>query len=81
MSSAFMGAALRGDEEFLKAIDAADPDTFGISCSGCETYYVGKWSECQPTDVCCPVCNNTRGSMESPGGDSAHKAKLIAQKE
>ena len=63
-----MGAALRGDDAFLQAIDAADRDTFGINCP-CGCYHVGRFSEQDPNapiDAACPRCGSTRGSFESP---------------
>jgi len=69
-----LGHALRGDDAFFKAIDAADPDTFGVSCSGCGTYYVGKFSVIDPADACCPECGGTRGAGESPALGSGPEA-------
>lgn len=69
--------ALRGDEAFFKAIEAADPDTYGIYCP-CGTYYVGRFSKFEPADACCPHCGGTSGSGESPAlgaGPAASKAK------
>lgn len=60
--------ALRGDDALMAAIDAADPDTFGISCS-CGCYHVGRFSEQvanQPIDAACPRCGSKRGCFESP---------------
>lgn len=60
-----IGHALRGDDALMKAIDAADPDTFGVSCP-CGTYYVGRFTKINPADACCPDCGGTRGGCESP---------------
>lgn len=69
-----LGYALRGDDAFFKAIEAADPDTFGVSCSDCGTYYVGKFSVIDPVDACCPECGGTRGAGESPALGSGPEA-------
>lgn len=53
------------DEEFFAAIDAADPDTFGVWCAECDEYYVGRIS-LGPEDYRCPCCGSRRGGMESP---------------
>lgn len=63
-----LSLALRGDDVLLAAIDAADPDTFGINCP-CGCYHVGRFSEQiadHPIDAACPQCGSTRGSFESP---------------
>lgn len=57
--------ALRGDDAFFAAIDAADPDYFGITCSSCETYHVGHYDD-GPVNCRCPRCGCNRGSLESP---------------
>lgn len=57
--------ALRGDEAFFAAINAADPDMFGITCSVCETYHVGHFDD-GPLNCRCPNCGGGRGSFESP---------------
>lgn len=73
-------AALRGDDAFREAIDAADPDTFAVGCSTCGTYYIGRFSEENPEDVCCPVCGDTRGWGESPAiGDGPKAATVVHQ--
>jgi hypothetical protein len=63
--SAALYAALRGDDVLMAAIDAADPDTYGVSCP-CGCYYVGKFSVLDPADASCPECGGTRGGGESP---------------
>lgn len=75
MSNA-LGFALRGDDALWRAIDAADPDTFGVSCP-CGCFHVGKFSEMEPTEARCPECGSARGSFESPalgGGPPSVKA-------
>lgn len=64
MSNA-LGFALRGDDALWRAIDAADPDTFGVSCP-CGCFHVGKFSEMDPIDARCPDCGSGRGGFESP---------------
>ena len=69
--------ALRGDEAFFKAIEAADPDTYGIDCP-CGTYYVGRFSKFEPADACCPSCGGTLGSGESPAlGGGPEAARVV----
>jgi hypothetical protein len=64
--------ALRGDDVFFAAIEAADPDLFGITCSACDTYHVGHFDD-GPMNCRCPECGCNRGSFESPalGGGPA----------
>jgi len=75
-----LAAALRGDDFFFAAIDAADPDTFGINCP-CGCYHVGRFSEQdpqRPIDAACPECGSTQGSFESPAlgsGPASAKSK------
>lgn len=76
MSNA-LGFALRGDDAFMKAIDEADPDTFGITCAECGCFHIGKFSEMEPHEARCPECGSDRGSFESPalgGGKPSVKA-------
>lgn len=64
MSDAALWLALRGDDAFYAAIEAADPDSFGVSCP-CGTYHVGRHSR-GIYDARCPDCGRRTGSMESP---------------
>lgn len=78
MSNA-LGFALRGDDVFLRAIDNADPDTFGVSCQ-CGCFHIGKFSEMEPHEARCPDCGSDRGSFESPalgGGKASIKADAM----
>lgn len=61
-----LAAALIGDDVFLDAINKAEPDSYGINCSVCETYYVGSFKTLPPEKSCCPNCQSTMGSFESP---------------
>ena len=75
MSNA-LGFAIRGDDALIKAIDEADPDTFGISCQ-CGCFHIGKFSEMEPHEARCPECGSDRGCFESPalgGGRPSVKA-------
>lgn len=67
-------AALRGDDVLMMAIDAADPDSYAVTCSECGTYYVGHFSKLDPADACCPSCGGTRGCGESPAIGSGPEA-------
>lgn len=73
-----LSAALRGDIHFLAAIDAADADTFGISCP-CGTYHVGKFIDMDPRDAVCPSCGCDHGAGETPAlgtGPASLNAKV-----
>lgn len=77
-----LGFALRGDDVLMAAIDAADPDTFGVQCP-CGCYHVGRFSEQspdQPIDAACPHCGSTRGSFESPALGSGPASVRTATK-
>lgn len=60
------GVAMSDDDAFLKAIDEADPDTFGVTCAECGCFHIGKFSEMGPTEAHCPDCGSDQGSFESP---------------
>lgn len=74
--SGALAAAMMGDEFFMDAIDKADPDSYAINCSGCDTYYVGNVKILMPENACCPNCASTKGSFESPALGSGPNAGL-----
>ena len=73
--SAALGAALGGDDAFFAAIDRADPGTYGLHCSTCGTFSVGRFDELDPSDAACPSCGSVRFGFESPALGSGPKPK------
>lgn len=68
-----LAAALRGDDAFMEAIDAADPNSWGGHCR-CGCYFIGKLDAMNPYDAACPKCGSTRFSVESPALESGPAA-------
>lgn len=70
-----LGLALMGDDVFFAAIEAADPDTYGIDCT-CGCYHVARIS-LGTDNARCPECGSSRGGCESPAlGDGPRSLQL-----